>query len=122
MPTVHDPQMLKGVLAFLLLSLLSNEDGYGYGIVTRLRNVGFPELREGTVYPALARLEAAGHLTSYLAQSDSGPARKYYRTTSSGREELADRARAWASLVAAVELATGSSPTTTPSTPTGETP
>ncbi|HHU09514.1 MAG TPA: PadR family transcriptional regulator [Intrasporangiaceae bacterium] len=100
--STHDAQMLKGVLALLLLSLLETEDSYGYGIVTRLREAGFDGLAEGTVYPALTRLEAAGLLESYLARSDSGPARKYYTTTAAGREELLRRGRAWDALVAAV--------------------
>lgn len=102
----HDPQMLKGVLALLLLSLLAEQDSYGYGIVTRLREAGFDDLAEGTVYPALTRLEAADLLESYLERSTAGPARKYYRTTSAGRAELAVRTHSWQSLVAAVETVT----------------
>ncbi len=100
--TGHDPQMLKGVLSLLLLSLLAEEDGYGYGVVTRLRGSGFGELAEGTVYPALTRLEAAGLLESYLLRSAEGPARKYYRITATGRRELALRSDAWERLVSAV--------------------
>lgn len=111
----HDPQMLKGVLALLLLRLLATEDGYGYEIVTRLKAAGFPGLAEGTVYPALARLEAAGHLESYLKRSASGPARKYYRTTDAGRLDLANREEAWRDLVSAV--AATAPPFTEPATP-----
>lgn len=94
--------MLKGVLALLLLRVLAEDDGYGYGIVTRLREAGFDDLAEGTVYPALTRLETVGHLESYLLRSSTGPARKYYRLTGTGRSELASRERAWGALVAAV--------------------
>lgn len=104
--STHDAQMLKGVLALLLLSLLDTEDGYGYGIVTRLREAGFPALAEGTVYPALTRLETSGLLESYLARSESGPARKYYRTTDQGRAELVRRGEAWDDLVASVARVT----------------
>ncbi|HET8766857.1 MAG TPA: PadR family transcriptional regulator [Pedococcus sp.] len=106
----HDPQMLKGVLSLLLLSVLREEPGYGYGIVTRLKAAGFEDLAEGTVYPALARLESAGLLQSHLEPSASGPARKYYRTTPAGVAELAARGRAWRSLVAAVDTVTGAAP------------
>lgn len=102
----HDAQMLKGVLSLLLLSLLSEDESYGYGIVTRLKAAGFEDLAEGTVYPALTRLEAAGLLASRLQRSDSGPARKYYRTTDVGRAELATRAMSWHALVAAVDTVT----------------
>lgn len=109
----HDAQMLKGVLALLLLSLLAAEDNYGYGIVTALRQAGFSDLSEGTVYPALTRLEAAGHLDSYLQRSESGPARKYYRTTAAGLRELDDRRQSWSALVAAVEQTTSRTATST---------
>ena len=98
--------MLKGVLALLLLSLLAEQDGYGYAIVTRLRDAGFDDLAEGTVYPALTRLEAAQLLESYLERSSAGPARKYYRTTAAGRAELTARTENWRSLVAAVDTVT----------------
>ena len=104
----RDPQMLKGVLALLLLQLVSDEDAYGYRIVTRLQDAGFADLSEGTVYPALTRLEAAGHLESYLVRSASGPARKYYRATDGGRAELTRRAAAWRELVTAVDVVTSS--------------
>lgn len=98
----HDPQMIKGVLTLLLLHVLADEDGYGYAVVSRLREAGFSELAEGTVYPALTRLEGAGHLTSYLQRSSSGPARKYYAITDAGRAELERSRASWDQLTAAV--------------------
>lgn len=98
-----DAQMLKGVLGLLLLRLLAEEEGYGYAIVTRLREAGFEELAEGTVYPALTRLEATGLLESFLVRSSAGPARKYYRATKAGHDELLHREASWQELVAAVE-------------------
>ncbi len=95
--------MLKGVLSLLLLTLLTDDESYGYAVVVALRAKGFEDLAEGSVYPALSRLEGQGLLTSTLRASASGPARKYYRTTPAGRAEL-DRARqAWADLVGAVD-------------------
>ncbi len=98
----HDPQMLKGVLSLLLLQLCLAREDYGYALVVRLNQLGFPELSEGTVYPALSRLEAQGLLEAHLVRSSSGPARKYYRATDSGSAELARGRRAWAELVGAV--------------------
>lgn len=108
----HDPQMLKGVLALLLLSVLSTGDNYGYGLVTHLRAAGFDDLAEGTVYPGLTRLEGTGLLESHLVRSDSGPARKYYRLTDTGRAELAHRRVAWRDLVQSVHTATAATLTT----------
>ncbi|HQH08929.1 MAG TPA: PadR family transcriptional regulator [Phycicoccus sp.] len=119
--SIHDAQMLKGVLALLLLSLLADEDNYGYGIVTALREAGFTDLAEGTVYPALTRLEAAGHLESYLQRSASGPARKYYRTTDAGRTDLVARQESWHDLVTSVAAVTAHTAHTERTAPTAHT-
>ena len=101
----HDPQMIKGVLGLLLLTLCLRQSDYGYSLVLRLRQFGFEGLAEGSVYPALTRLEAQGHLDSELVRSSSGPARKYYRVTPAGQIEI-DRAQsAWQQLVSGVARA-----------------
>jgi len=106
----HDSQVLKGILSMLLLQVLSEHEDYGYSVVVRLRDLGFDAIAEGTVYPALSRLEAKGLLTSRLEQSQAGPARKYYRPTTAGVAEL-DRANsAWISLRANVDRAMATSP------------
>ena len=79
----------------VLLTLLAEEEGYGYAVVVRLHELGFAGLAEGTVYPALTRLERQGFLAARLERSSSGPARKYYRTTPAGRAELAALTREW---------------------------
>jgi PadR family transcriptional regulator PadR len=91
----HDPQMLKGVLSLLLLQLLAEQESYGYEIVQRLRAEGLTDLMEGTVYPAMARLEREGRVSARLIPSSSGPARKYYRPTAAGYAALADGKNAW---------------------------
>ncbi len=98
----HDPQMLKGVLSLLLLELCAQQEDYGYALVVRLQELGFPELAEGTVYPALSRLESQGLLEARLVRSASGPARKYYTPTASGADQLVRARQAWDGLVAAV--------------------
>ncbi len=95
----HDTQFIKGILSMLLLGLLADEEDYGYSAVVRLQELGFEELKEGTVYPALTRLEKKGFLESRLVPSDSGPARKYYWPTTKGIAELEDQHRTWADLV-----------------------
>jgi PadR family transcriptional regulator PadR len=94
----RDPQLLKGVLPMLVLSLLDQEESYGYELVTRLQDGGLHGIATGTVYPVLTRLEREGRLSSRLVPSAAGPARKYYRPTPSGLALLADARRAWSDL------------------------
>ena len=103
MPPRHDPQLLKGVLSLVLLRLLAERESYGYEVVQRLHDVGLSDVLEGTVYPALARLEREGRLRSRLVASTAGPARKYYRPTAAGLDALAEGAASWAALTAVVE-------------------
>lgn len=103
MPGGHDPQLLKGVVSLLLLQLLAEHESYGYEVVQRLQAAGFVDILEGTVYPALTRLEREGRLTSRLVSSSAGPARKYYRPTPAGYEALAAGTADWTALVGAVD-------------------
>jgi PadR family transcriptional regulator PadR len=100
--TPHDPQLLKGVLSLLLLRLLAERESYGYELVQRLREVGLAGIADGTVYPALARLEREERISARLVSSRSGPARKYYRPTQAGYTALAEGTAGWLSLTAVV--------------------
>ena len=102
MSSEHDSQLLKGVLSLLLLHLLSERESYGYELVQRLHEVGLTGVLEGTVYPALARLEREGRVRTRLVASNAGPARKYYRPTVAGRDALAAGTADWMSLAAVV--------------------
>ena len=102
MPPTHDPQLLKGVLSVLLLHLLAERESYGYEVVQRLHETGLTDVLEGTVYPALARLEREGRVHSRLVSSTAGPARKYYRPTPAGYEALALGRANWTSLTEVV--------------------
>lgn len=90
-----DTQLLKGVLSLLLLHLLAEQESYGYELVKRLHALGLTEVLEGTVYPALSRLEREQRITSRLIASSAGPARKVYRPTPEGYAALEDGARRW---------------------------
>ena len=98
MTSSHDPQLLKGVLSVLLLQLLAERESYGYEVVQRLHEIGLADILEGTVYPALSRLEREGRLSARLVASNAGPARKYYRPTPAGYEALAAGTANWLSL------------------------
>ena len=98
MPTDQDPQLLKGVLSLLLLHLLAERESYGFEVVRRLHEMGLSDIAAGTVYPALSRLEREQRLTSRLASSSEGPARKYYRPTRAGFLALAAGTAQWVAL------------------------
>src|SRR5664280_126532 len=102
MTLTHDPQLLKGLLSLLLLQLLAERESYGYEVVQRLHEIGLSDVLEGTVYPALARLEREGRVSARLVASSAGPARKYYRPTVAGREALTAGTADWMSLAAVV--------------------
>lgn len=104
MTSTHDPQLLKGVLSLLLLQLLAERESYGYEVVQRLHEIGLADVLEGTVYPALARLEREGRVNSRLVSSKAGPARKYYRLTPAGYQALDLGKANWLSLADVVGL------------------
>jgi DNA-binding PadR family transcriptional regulator len=81
----------------MILSALAAGEDYGYELLRRVRAIsgGRLEWSEGMIYPALRRLEQKGLLTSRWVESDSGPRRKYYSLTRSGRAALASEREAW---------------------------
>lgn len=89
----------SGLVALVLLGVLdrSSEDLYGYEIAKRLQraNQGESLFKEGTIYPVLRTLAAAGLLTSRVVPSYSGPPRRYYRITDDGRAMLAQWSDIW---------------------------
>jgi len=81
-------QLRKGLLELAILNSLSGGPLYGYDIVRRLGEVDGLVITEGTVYPILSRLRSEAYLETFIEESSSGPARKYYRLTGSGRAQL----------------------------------
>ncbi|MCX8237411.1 MAG: PadR family transcriptional regulator [Akkermansiaceae bacterium] len=81
-------QLRKGVLEFCVLSAMefeADEHGtYGYNLARRLVKVKGLDVSEGSIYPLLSRMRKQGLLQSHLVESESGPARKYYRLTAAG--------------------------------------
>lgn len=93
---MDNTQLLKGVLDLAVLAVVDDEDGYGYDVVRRLRAAGLDDIGDASVYGTLRRLYAAGALTSYVVPSESGPHRKYYGITPSGRDQLKTQRDDWA--------------------------
>ena len=85
----NNTQLLKGVLEYCVLKLISREPTYGYEIVMNLKRDGFSDLSESTLYPLLLRLEQKGKVTVERRPSPKGPSRKYYVVTENGREAFA---------------------------------
>lgn len=96
-------QMLKGLLDPCLLALTAEGRAYGYEVVQRLAAAGLAEVAEGSIYPALARLERAGLLEAERVESPEGPPRKYYRPTPLGRFQLQEWREEWRQLAGAVD-------------------
>ena len=95
-------QTRRGVLELGLLMLLRSEARYGYELVTMLGQWPSLEVSEGTLYPLLRRLERAGLLASSWRESPSGPPRKYYSLTSSGRKQLDRKAIQWEAIARSI--------------------
>lgn len=90
--------MLKGVLPVIVLATLAPADTYGYAIVRQLREAGLPGVGDASVYGTLQRLSDAGFVASYLSESESGPARRYYTLTKQGKASLAQGCAVWESV------------------------
>jgi PadR family transcriptional regulator PadR len=97
-------ERVKGHLDLLLLGILSNGPGHGYQIIAALRerSGGQLELTEGSVYPALHRLQDAGWLASEW-HAVAGRRRRIYRITPDGSSALSDERRDWRALVSSID-------------------
>lgn len=84
-----------------MLALLESKDLYGYELVSRL--AASIAITEGTIYPLLRRLAADGLVETYLSESTSGPARKYYKLTRKGKEKLKSLRKEWTSFASKVD-------------------
>lgn len=103
-----DSNLLTGAVEMLLLEVVSQDPSYGYQIVQVVtnRSQGSLELKEGSLYPALHRLERQKLLTSFWERAD-GRRRKYYKLTAAGRKSLAAKRREWASFADGVNSVLG---------------
>ena len=102
---MYQKELLKGNTDTLLLSLLASESMYGYQIVKEMetRSSGYFHLKEGTLYPALHRLEKAGLLLGSWREAHNGMPRRYYFITARGEKMLEERLREWQRFSQAVD-------------------
>jgi len=88
-------ELLKGTLEGIVLATLAVRPAYGYEITARLREQGFADLVEGTVYALLVRIEQRGFVDVERVPSEKGPPRKVYSINARGRAQLDEFWRAW---------------------------
>lgn len=96
----------QGTLDMLILQILSLEPAHGYGIAQRLEQVSrqVVQVNQGSLYPALHRLEQKGWLRAEWRESETGREAKFYSLTQAGRKQLARERESWDRLTGAVQL------------------
>lgn len=91
-------EMLKGTLEGIVLAILSVRAAYGYEITAWLRDQGFSDIAEGTIYALLVRIEKRGLVDVEKIASEKGPPRKVYSLNAQGQEYLDEFWRTWSFL------------------------
>jgi PadR family transcriptional regulator PadR len=97
--------LLQGTLDMLILKTLALEAMHGWGISQRIQQIsqGVLCVNQGSLYPALHRLEQQGWISSEWGNSENNRQAKYYQLTRTGRKQLADERENWARLSGAIE-------------------
>ena len=96
-------EMLKGTLEGIVLAILAVQPAYGYEITARLREQGFSDIVEGTVYALLVRIEQRGLVDVAKIPSEKGPPRKVYSLNALGGDYLEEFWRSWRFLEQRIE-------------------
>lgn len=91
-------EMLKGVLEGMVLAILARRPAYGYEITAWLREHGFADIAEGTVYAVLVRIEQRGYVDVERVPSQQGPPRKVYTLNADGQASLTEFWQMWSDL------------------------
>lgn len=96
--------VLQGTLALLVLKTLARGSMHGYGITLHIQRVSSDVLRveEGSLYPALHRMEQDGWISAEWGMSENNRRARYYRLTATGRKQLAEEEKNWARLTQAI--------------------
>lgn len=106
MPPSLQSDVLRGAVDLLALKALALQPMHGWGIGQRIQEISQGELtvNQGSLYPALQRLEHRGLITSDWATTENGRRARYYRLTAAGRRALGDEMASWRRFAAAVEI------------------
>src|SRR5918996_3639278 len=106
MRSSHAPrgELLQGTLPLLILRPLATGSNHGFAIARRIRQISKAVLRieQGSLYPALHRMELDGLIESYWDTTENNRKAKYYRLTRRGRRELAREAKRWQAISGAI--------------------
>jgi transcriptional regulator len=102
----RDAALLQGTLDLLILRIVALEPLHGYGIVRRIEQMSGEalQIRQGSLYPALYRMEQRGLLTADWKTNESGKEAKYYHLTRAGRKALQEETEGWKRLRSAIDL------------------
>ncbi len=102
--TKADADLIQGTLDLLILKTLALDSMHGYGVSLRIQQISKDVLRvqQGSLYPALYRLERQGMITYEWGTSENGRKAKYYRLTDAGKRRLESETANWERLSAAV--------------------
>jgi PadR family transcriptional regulator PadR len=104
--------LLPGTLDMLILKAVSLRPLHGYGVLVRIRQISGEalEIPQGSLYPALYRLEHQGLITAEWGVSENGRRAKYYTVTAAGRRRLREETAGWNRLASAIAAALNTSP------------
>ncbi|HTX38289.1 MAG TPA: PadR family transcriptional regulator [Bryobacteraceae bacterium] len=99
--------LLQGTLDLLILKVLALAEMHGLGIANRIAQVtkGTFQVKPGSLFPALHRMEEAGWLASYWGESENNRRAKFYRLTAAGRRQLQAETRQWETIAVAMRSA-----------------
>ena len=112
MDTTRSAALLPGTLDLLILKAVSLDRLHGYGVLLRIRQISGEALDvpQGSLYPALYRLEHRGLIESEWGESENRRRAKYYRLTRAGRRRFEEDAAGWERLAAAMQAALSARP------------
>jgi PadR family transcriptional regulator, regulatory protein PadR len=104
---VEKSELLPGTLDMLILKAVSLNPLHGYGVLLRIRQISREalEIPQGSLYPALYRLEHQGLIAAEWGQSENNRRAKYYTLTAAGRRRLREETAGWNRLVSAISTA-----------------
>jgi transcriptional regulator len=111
MTPLEKTDLLQGTLDMLILKVIALGPVHGYGISLRIRQISNEvlQVQQGSLYPALHRLEKRGWLAAEWGESENGRQAKFYRLSAKGRKQMATEEATWNRLSQAVALILGAS-------------